>query len=181
MDLTADSKRCSRCAAHKPRQEFHQDSKSRDGLSYICKACRGAINAQRYAQRARPTQTPSTTASDMSDAEHTLPPADTGGTGQDALYVMRYDFDPCGTLGLKVGRAADVQARAHQLGASHNFRMVVLATLPCLGFLESRVHAMLADRRANGGSGREWFDVPLDTALSVIAVAMRTERASAPL
>ena len=137
-----------------------------------CKECKRDYEAKRRANRAKPPPTPSTTASDMSDAEPTLP--DTGSTAHDALYVMRYDFDPCGTMGLKIGRAADVQARARQLGTGHNFRMHVLATFPGMGFLESRVHAMLADSRSNGGSGREWFDVPLDTALSVIAVAMRT-------
>ena len=120
--------------------------------------------------------------SDVAPDDGRAPPppvADTGSTAHDALYIMRYDFDPCGTMGLKIGRAADVQVRARQLGTSHNFHMHVLATCPGMGFLESRVHAMLADSRPNGGSGREWFDVPLDSALSVIAVAMRTERASA--
>ena len=115
----------------------------------------------------------------MSDAEsnngYTTPPraADTGSTSSDALYVLRYDFDPCGTMGLKIGRAACVEARVRQLEASHNFRLVILATFPGLGYSEQRVHAMLAESRAREGRGREWFNVPLGTALHAIGMALR--------
>ena len=156
---------CSKCK-HEPR--IYRTHK-------YCKECKRDYEANR---RAKPPLTPSTTASDMSDTEPpTLP--DTGSTVHDTLYVMRYDFDPCGTMGLKIGRATDVQVRARQLATSHNFRMHVLATFTGWGFLESRVHAMLAASRATGGSGREWFDVSLDNACSVIAAAMFNDRASA--
>jgi len=147
-----------------------------NGQGY-CRGCRRDYNARYRAQNrarcaaARPT--PSTTASDMSDSEPTLPLADTGSTSQDALYVLRYEFDPCGTMGLKIGRAACVDARVRQLEASHNFRLVILATFPRLGRLEARVHAMLSESRAHEGRGREWFYASPDTVLHTIALAMR--------
>ena len=107
----------------------------------------------------------------MSDSEPALP--DTGSTAQDCLYVLRYDFDPCGTMGLKIGRAACVETRVRQLEASHNFRLVVLATFPGLGCLESRIHSLLSESRAREGRGREWFCAPLDNVLHTIALAMR--------
>ena len=178
MEFTADAKQCSVCKYTKPTHSFSRDRSRLDGCSGTCKDCKRSYDAKyNTTRRTKARPTPSSTASDMSDTEPpTLP--DTGSTVHDTLYVMRYEFDPCGTMGLKIGRAADVPARARQLGASHNFRMHVLATFTGWGFLETRVHAILAANRATGGSGREWFDVPLDSALSVIAVAMRTERAS---
>ena len=103
----------------------------------------------------------------------TPPRADTGSTSEDALYVLRYEFDPCGTMGVKIGRAACVETRVRQLEACHNFRLIVLATFPGLGHLEAHVHAMLSESRAREGRGREWFHAPLDTVLHTIALATR--------
>ena len=72
-------------------------------------------------------------------------------------------------MGLKIGRACDVGARALQLGAGHAFRMHVLATFPGLGHLEQHVHAILASSRVTTGRGREWFNTPLDSVLHAIA------------
>ena len=180
MDLEAASKYCHGCDACKPPQDFHRHLSSRDGLYHICKDCRRAYNAEYYTRRTKPPPTPATTANDMSDGDDgcVTPPraADTGSTAIDALYVIKYDFDPCGTMGLKIGRAACVETRVRQLEASHNFRLIVLATFPGLGHLEARVHAMLSESRAREGRGREWFCAPLDTVLHTIALATR-ERA----
>ena len=90
-----------------------------------------------------PRQSRPPTSDDMSGPE--LP--DTGGTPADDLYVMCYDNLDCEAL--KIGRAADVEARARQLEASHNFRMRVLATFAGLGDLESRLHGPRAHSRAS--------------------------------
>ena len=172
MDLTADAKHCPGCKNTKPAHAFHRDRNKPGGCSGICKVCKRDYDATKRA-KAPP---PPSTASDMSDADDgcvTPPrPADTGSTSQDALYVLRYDFDPCGTMGLKIGRAACVQTRVRQLETSHNFRLIVLATFPGLGHLEPRVHALLSESRAREGRGREWFCAPLDTVLHTIALAM---------
>ena len=179
MDLTAnDTKYCKGCVDYRSRQDFHPHPATKDRLYSICKDCRRKYDAQHRASlRANAPPTPSTTASDMSNADDgcATPPraADTGSTTQGALYVLRYDFDPCGTMGLKIGRAACVQTRVQQLEASHNFRLIVLATFPGLGHLEPRVHSLLSESRAREGRGREWFNAPLDTVLHTIALAMR--------
>eukprot|EP00969_Alexandrium_andersonii_P159747 7058545-Alexandrium_andersonii.AAC.1 len=85
-------------------------------------------------------------------------------------------YDNLDVEALKIGRAADVEARARQLEAGHNFRMRPLATFPGQGYLEPRVHGMLAHNRASGGRGREWFAVSLDAALHAVALALRAER-----
>ena len=172
MDLAAnDTKYCKDCRDYKSRQDFHPHPATKDRLYSICKACRKNYNAQYRARRATAPPTPSTTASDMSDSEPTLPLADTGSTAQDCLYVLRYEFDPCGAMGLKIGRAACVETRIRQLEGSHNFRLVVLATFPGLGYLELRVHSMLSESRAREGRGREWFCAPFDSVLHTIALA----------
>ena len=162
--MPADLGLCSKC--HKSPRIYRTHA--------YCKECKRDYENKRCASlRVNAPPTPSTTASDMSDSEPTLPPADTGSTPQDTLYVLRYEFDPCGTMGLKIGRAACVDARVRQLEASHNFRLIVLATFPRLGRLEARVHAMLSESRAREGRGREWFHAPLDTVLHTIALAAR--------
>jgi hypothetical protein len=42
------------------------------------------------------------------------------------LYFMRYEFDPCQTLGMKIGRSQNVSLRKAQQEAGHAFRMKVL-------------------------------------------------------
>ena len=180
MDLaTNDFKYCKGCVDYKARQGFHPHPATKDRLYYICKACRKKCNAQYYALRAKALATPFTTNSDMSDAEpddgYATPPraADMGSTSQDALYVLRYEFDPCGAMGLKIGRAACVETRVRQLETGHNFRLLILATFPGLGHLEPRVHTMLSESRAREGRGREWFHVPLGTVLHTLTLTMR--------
>eukprot|EP00973_Karenia_brevis_P040322 5570416-Karenia_brevis.AAC.1 len=48
--------------------------------------------------------------------------------GEDAslLYLMRYEFDPCGTMGVKIGRTKNLAARVAKIEEGHNFRMKVL-------------------------------------------------------
>ena len=93
--------------------------------------------------------------------------------GEDAslLYLMRYEFDPCGTLGVKIGRTKNLAARVAQIEDGHNFRMKVLRTYRGLGSLEPLVHTLLASRRASGGPGKEWFDVSFSAAMKAVALA----------
>ena len=190
MAVSSPTLRCPGCKEHKDPSSFWRNVSSPSGRAYYCIPCQKDHQRRwRAARLAKPT--PSTTASEMSDSESdggvvlpcvdagcavrdaTPPRADTGSTSEDALYVIRYSFDPCGTMGVKIGRAACVQTRVRQLEASHNFRLIVLATFPGLGYLEPRVHSMLSESRAREGRGREWFGAPLDTVLHVIALATR--------
>ena len=87
------------------------------------------------------------------------------------LYLMRYDFDPCNTMGIKVGKSKNLAMRVEQLESAHNFRMKVLRVYRGLGSLEPIVHRLLASKRASGGPGTEWFDVSFATAMKAVALA----------
>ena len=87
------------------------------------------------------------------------------------LYLMRYEFDPCGTMGIKVGRSKNLPARVRELEMSHNFRMKVLRVYRGLGNLEPMVKELLKSKRANGGAGTEWYDVSFATAMKAVALA----------
>ena len=87
------------------------------------------------------------------------------------LYLMRYQFDPCGTMGVKIGRTKNLAARVAELEKAHNFRMKVLRVYRGLGNLEPMIHRLLASRRASGGPSKEWFDVSFATAMKAVALA----------
>ena len=87
------------------------------------------------------------------------------------LYIMRYEFDPCGTMGVKVGRTKNLAARVAEIERVHNFRMKVLRVYKGLGNLEPLVHELLASRRASGGPGTEWFNVSISAAMKAAALA----------
>ena len=135
-----------------------------------CRPCRNKLDRYRGARK-RVVSTPSTITpsdSELNDSESSQPETC---TRCDSLYVMCYDFDPCHTMGLKVGRASNVDARALQLGKGHAFRMHVLATFPGLGRIEHHVHSLLSSSRATTGRGIEWFHSPLSSVLHAIAVS----------
>ena len=93
------------------------------------------------------------------------------GEDQYILYIMRYEFDPCSTMGVKIGRTKNLAARVAQIEEGHNFRMKVLRVYRGLGNLEPLVHTLLASRRASGGPGTEWFDVSFAAAMKAVALA----------
>ena len=93
------------------------------------------------------------------------------GEGAYLLYLMRYEFDPCGTMGVKIGRTKNLAARVEQIESGQNFRMKVLRVYRGSGNLEPLVHTLLASRRASGGPGKEWFDVSFSTAMKAVALA----------
>ena len=87
------------------------------------------------------------------------------------LYIMRYEFDPCGTMGVKIGRTKNLAARVAKIEEGQNFRMKVLRNYRGLGDLEPLVKQLLASRRASGGPGTEWFDVSFAAAMKAVALA----------
>ena len=83
----------------------------------------------------------------------------------DDLYIMRYSFrSDC----VKIGRSHNPQRRRRDLEAGHNFRIEIVGVFPGKGFLERRVHERLAVRRSTEGSGTEWFDVDVATAIDAV-------------
>ena len=58
---------------------------------------------------------------------------------------------------IKIGRSANPEERAKQLGASHPFRIKVEFSYGGKGFLEKTLHDRLKHRRVEGGLGREWY------------------------
>ena len=93
------------------------------------------------------------------------------GESEAVLYIMRYEFDPCGTMGVKIGRTKNLALRVAELEKAQNFRMKVLRVYRGLGNLEPLVHTLLASRRASGGPGKEWFDVSFSAAMKAVALA----------
>ena len=93
------------------------------------------------------------------------------GESETVLYIMRYEFDPCGTMGVKIGRTKNIAVRVADFEDGHNFRMKVLRTYRGMGNLENLVHTLLASRRASGGPGKEWFDVTFSAAMKAVALA----------
>ena len=100
-----------------------------------------------------------------------LPMGEFEGSNYAHLYLMRYEFDPCQTLGIKVGRSENVSNRKLQLEEGHSFQMKILRVYPGCGHLEGQVHRLLATKRLTGGSAREWFDVSFDTAMLAVRMA----------
>ena len=87
------------------------------------------------------------------------------------LYIMRYEFDDLGALGVKIGRSKNLGARVAKIEEGHNFRMKVLRVYRGLGSLEPLIKQLLASRRASGGPGTEWFDVSFAAAMKAVALA----------
>ena len=90
-------------------------------------------------------------------------------TSKDALYVMRYVHD---SGHVKIGRSRNVEGRRAALEAGQNHRVEVLVIFPNKGHLESRIHAHFEGRRSTQGAGREWFAIPTDEAVGVVAKAL---------
>ena len=87
------------------------------------------------------------------------------------LYLMRYEFDPCGTMGVKIGRTKNLASRVEQMERAHCFRMKVLRVYRGLGNLEPIVKRLLANRQATAGAGTEWYNVSFATAMKAVALA----------
>ena len=86
---------------------------------------------------------------------------------ENALYILSYEHNLSGPF--KIGRTNCVEARVAQLEASHCFRIVVHAVFPQRGGLEKRVRERLATYQVQGFRGKEWFNCPLSTSVTVVA------------
>ena len=93
------------------------------------------------------------------------------GEATSLLYLMRYEFDPCGTMGVKIGRTKNLASRVEQMERAHCFRMKVLRVYRGLGNLEPIVKRLLASRQATAGAGTEWYNVSFATAMKAVALA----------
>ena len=93
------------------------------------------------------------------------------GSGASHLYLLRYEWDPCGTMGLKIGRSSNVSMRKAQLEEGHCFHMKLLRVYTGCGHLERTVHKLLASKRVTTGPSQEWFDVSFDTAMLAVRLA----------
>jgi T5orf172 domain len=130
-----DVRHCKGCDLDMSPSEFYQRHAK-------CKKC--CIKAtQEYRKRKQDPEA----SDDWSEASERL---------DDDLYVA---WNPRIPGELKIGRSRNPKARIAGMSASHNFRMEVVATFPGLGYLEPRVHALLAARRVGDCPGREWFEV----------------------
>ena len=150
------------CKQFLPATSFYKNIAQPSGFSSFCKACHNqARSNQRYYRKER--NACSSVYSDMTD--------DSVGEAHDHLYIMRYQFDHCGVLGVNIGRTTNVVERVYQKELSHNFRMQVLRVYKQQGDLEKSVHRLLAPRQMHEGAGTEWFDVGFATAMKAVALA----------
>ena len=113
-------------------------------------------------------------------ALHIWPMGDFSGNSVSHLYLFRYDFDPCGTMGIKIGRSENVSIRKAQLEEGHAFQMKVLRVYTGCGHLEASVHRLLGSKRLTNTSSREWFDVSFDTAMLAVRLAKELYESERP-
>ena len=157
-------KQCKGCARMLPLTAYSVDAYRTDRLRGKCKECCSQNTQLWRASKTRATD------EEPAAKRPKLVPTIPG----EHLYVMAFSTDPDGLLsGLKVGRSGNIDRRAHELGNSMPFHVIVLATFPGQGHLEDVVHAMLAAYRNGSGRGREWFHAPLTEILQSVVYAMQ--------
>ena len=69
---------------------------------------------------------------------------------------------------VKIGRPNDPRRRCEGLSSSHCFTVSIAFVFHVHGRLEAAVHKALDDKRALGGSGREWFRVSATEAFAAV-------------
>jgi hypothetical protein len=154
-----EEKACRKCARMLPLTSYYVDQQNRDGHASRCKEC---FKEDKREYRRRATDDTDT---DEQESKRICRP--------NHLYVMRIGSDINGaTHGLKIGRSGNVEERARDMVSSLPFDMVVLATIPGEGHIETAVHAHLAPMRNRDSNAREWFRVSLTDALIAIAVML---------
>jgi hypothetical protein len=156
-------KPCKGCGCVRPMTAYSIDASRSDRLRAKCKEC---CALEHQAWRATKSRDAAEPAAKRPKLEPTIP--------GEHLYVMALSTDPLGLLsGLKVGRSGNIGRRAHELGNSMPFHLLVLATFPGQGHLEDLVHSLLASDRNGSGRGREWFHAPLPEILQAVSQAMQ--------
>ena len=130
---------CTKCNEEQPLDNFYKDSRKSDGVKRWCKSCFCKQQNALYAKKRRVDQ-----------EETSMEPDESA----DALYIMSNSLLP-GII--KIGRSANPEERARQLGTSHPFRLTVEFSFGGKVFLEKTLHDRLKHRRVEGGLGREWY------------------------
>jgi hypothetical protein len=170
-DSTASSseteKECLGCGVRRPFVEFYKANNA-GGLKAKCKSCDNEERRERYHKSIEPEAV-----TDDSEPDAKRQKSESIGPGAD-LYIMAISTDPTGAFhGLKVGRSSNIPQRAMNLSASMPFNIVVLAIYPGAGWIEEKVHTMLASSRNTSGRGREWFHASLTHTLHAVACALQ--------
>ena len=88
---------------------------------------------------------------------------------EDTLYIMQNNRIP---NEYKIGRTSNVGQRRLELGKCMNFEMVVLATFPFWGHLETDIKRRLEPHRVKMGTGREWFKCSLSEIMHTVGIAL---------
>ena len=159
---------CRKCFTHLTEDNLYPNQ------GYICRNCFGSMRKvgrplgacdkkNRKLRGSRPAEPQSESEGSYEVTEVLLPGR------KDDLYLMANSRIPDE---IKVGRSIDPPQRARDLHKSHNFRMQILKTYPCQGFLESTVHKRLSARRVTEGEGQEWFQVDVATIDMIVQGAM---------
>ena len=152
------TKLCTACCEVFPTTFFNRESASPDGLRYLCRACESEDRAERRKRRR-----------EQPEDEDPEPPRKRKPQEQ-YLYIMAISDDPNGEYyGFKIGRAADVDARAASLGASLPIEVVEYARFANAGHLERSLHRRFREHRVQARNSREWFKVPYADILRAIA------------
>ena len=94
---------------------------------------------------------------------------------EDILYIMQNSRIP---NEYKIGRTSTVGQRRLSLGSCMNFEMVVLATFPLWGHLETEIKRRLEPHRVKMGQGREWFKCNLPDIMHTIGIALSDSQRS---
>ena len=89
------------------------------------------------------------------------------------LYIAKRTDAP----GLvKVGRSNNPAARLLQLPTGHCFKMVLVATFPGLGHMETTIQRGLRPTRVDTGYGREWFQSTAANVLHEIIMSLEANQ-----
>ncbi len=168
----SSEKTCNMCTRMLPLGSYHNDSQKADGHRGTRKECRSEHRRELRKRAAHE-------ATDDSDTEVAEPPKRVCRPYN--MYVMAFSTDVGGALhGLKIDKSHNIEERARDLTASLPIDMIVLATIPGAGHIESAVHSHLASRRNTNSNAREWFRVSLTEAMIAIAVMLPAESISSP-
>ena len=150
---SGSTKRCGRCQEELPLEQFSRAT-NKGGYQSTCKSCY-KIYWKTYSEKKRGRDS-------MEDCRDTV---DAESNQMDSLYIMSNSLLPDM---VKIGRSNGPEERARNLGASHPFRIVVEHTYGDKGFLEKPIHDRLKHRRVDGGSGREWFNLSVEQADTLV-------------
>jgi len=141
--LLPETKVCTKCHVEKPMTEYRA---GKGRTRNECKSCE-AIYYRKWCK-----------ARDTGNKE-----MDT--STDDALYIISISKLP-GIV--KIGRSKNPKNRAYELACSQPFYVNVDREYPEVGFLEMSIHKKLTPYRVEDGAGREWFNISVAQADTII-------------